>query len=224
MEDFLAKEETTNLEGKNRRVGKVSHLLSAAAEASRPVAMKILSWNVRRLGNPQTIRRLRHVLKLHNPQIVLFMKTKICKSRMERVRKSYGFLHGIDVNSNGSGGGLCLAWRGGNSIQLRSFSQRHIGVIIEKVEKGSKWRFTRYYGSPYSQDRDNAWNLLHHLGDFKELLWIVCGEFNEILYGFEKKWRFTSRRKKNESFSQGIGGLQSGGCKLYGQLVYVGTG
>lgn len=32
MDDFLANEETTDLEGRNRRVGEVIHLLSAAAK------------------------------------------------------------------------------------------------------------------------------------------------------------------------------------------------
>ncbi|KAA3486187.1 hypothetical protein EPI10_030130 [Gossypium australe] len=40
-------------------------------KASRPTAMKILSWNVRGLGNPQTIRRLRYTLKLHSPNSLL---------------------------------------------------------------------------------------------------------------------------------------------------------
>lgn len=41
--------------------------------------------------------------------------------------------------------------------------------------------------APYSQDRPDAWNFLRHLGIIRELPWMVCGDFNEILYGFEKK-------------------------------------
>lgn len=33
-------------------------------------------------------------------------------------------------------------------IMLRSFSKRHIDVSIEDKEKGAKWRFTSFYGSP----------------------------------------------------------------------------
>ncbi|XP_040960419.1 uncharacterized protein [Gossypium hirsutum] len=59
---------------------------------------------------------------------------------MERVRKSCGFLHGIDVSSNGSRGGLCLAWLEHKRIQLKSFSRRHIDVIIDEEDEGHKWR------------------------------------------------------------------------------------
>lgn len=80
------------------------------------------------------------------------METKI-SNQMERVRKSCGFLHGIDVSSDGSRGGLCLAWREHKRIQLKSFSRRHIDVIIDEEDEGYKRRFTGFYGSPYSHDR-----------------------------------------------------------------------
>ncbi|KAA3460834.1 BEACH domain-containing lvsC [Gossypium australe] len=102
--------------------------------ASRPVTMKILSWNIRGLGNPQAVRRLRHSLKLHNPQVVFFMETKINKFKMEKVRQSCGYQFGIDVESSGSRGGLSLAWRWDVDIVLQSFSHRHIDVIINEDE------------------------------------------------------------------------------------------
>ncbi|KAA3465212.1 reverse transcriptase [Gossypium australe] len=108
--------------------------------------MKILSWNVRGLWNPRIIRRLRHVLKLQNPQVVYLMETKICKSQIER---------------------------------------RHIDVIIEEVEEGN---------------RTESWNLLRRLGEFKEFSWMVCGDFNEILYGFEKKGGLPREEGRMEAF------------------------
>ncbi|MBA0701810.1 hypothetical protein Goari_024862, partial [Gossypium aridum] len=119
---------------------------------------------VRSRGTLEIIRRLRYMLKLYNPQVVFFMETKISSNQMERVRKSCGFLNGIDVSSDGSKGGLCLAWREYKKIQLKSFSRRHIDVIIDEEDEGHKWRFTGFYGSPYSQGRAEAWNLLRHLG------------------------------------------------------------
>ncbi|KAK5793506.1 hypothetical protein PVK06_034655 [Gossypium arboreum] len=134
--------------------------------------MKILSWNVRGLGNSQTVRRLRHTLKVHNPQIVFFMETKIDKSHMERVRRSCGFINSIDVEAMGSRGGLYLAWNGDTNVLLQSFSKRHIDVVIEEIDEGYKWRFTGFYGSPYQQDRDEAWNLLRQLRTDGDMPWM----------------------------------------------------
>ncbi|KAG8482089.1 hypothetical protein CXB51_027072 [Gossypium anomalum] len=156
-------------------------------EASRPVTMKILSWNVRGLGRPRTIRRLRHTLKVHNPQIVFFMETKLEKRKMEQVRRKCGFVYGLEVDSEGSRGGLCMAWRMDVSIQLRSFSKRHIDVEIEDADIRRKWRFTGFYGSPYAHDRNDSWEVLKCLGFDNGIQWLVCGDFNEIMYGSEKK-------------------------------------
>lgn len=111
--------------------------------------MKILSWNIRGLGSLCIIQKFRYVLKVYNPHIAFFMKTKISSRHMEKVRRSCGFFNGIDVGSDGSRGGLCLAWRDGKNVQLQSFSKRHIDVIIDEVEEGCKWRLTGFYGSPY---------------------------------------------------------------------------
>ncbi|KAA3488820.1 reverse transcriptase [Gossypium australe] len=157
--------------------------------------MKILSWNVRGLGNPRAVRRLRHSLKLHNPQVVFFMETKINKFKMEKVRQSCGYQFGIDVEYLGSRGGLSLAWR----IILQNFSHCHIDVIVNE-DGGKKWRLTGFYGSPYTNERDEAWNLLRRLRNQGEYPWLVYGDFNEILYSFEKKGGLPRDEKKMEEF------------------------
>ncbi|MBA0782715.1 hypothetical protein Gotri_000553 [Gossypium trilobum] len=101
---------------------------------------------------------------------------------------------------NGSRGGLCLAWRAGKNVQLQNFSKRHIDVIIDEAEEGCKWRFTGFYGSPYPQERAEAWNLLRHLGTAGELPWMVCGDVNEIMYSFEKKGGLPREEGRMEIF------------------------
>lgn len=50
---------------------------------------------------------------------------------MDRVGKSYGFVNGIKVSSEGTRGGLCLGWRNDIDVNLQSFSKSHINVIVE---------------------------------------------------------------------------------------------
>ncbi|MBA0752546.1 hypothetical protein Gogos_001373 [Gossypium gossypioides] len=96
------------------------------------------------IGSPRTVRRLRYMLKIYNPQMVFFMETKINSRQMEKIRGSYGFFNGIDVSSEG--------------------------------EEGYKWRFIGFYGSPYSQERNEAWNLLRNLGTIGDVPWIFTWE------------------------------------------------
>ncbi|KAA3480785.1 reverse transcriptase [Gossypium australe] len=129
------------------------------------------------------------------------METKTNKFKMEKVRQSCEYQSGIEVESIGSRGGLSLAWRGDASVVLQSFSHRHIDVIVEEAGE-KKWRLTGFYGSPYINEREVAWNLLRRLSNQGEYPWLVCEDFNEILYGSEKKGGLPRDEKKMEEFRQ----------------------
>lgn len=70
------------------------------------------SW----IGGPGVVRRLRHLLRLHKPQLFFLMETKIDNNKMEHIRRKLGYLNGIDVGVDGSKGRLCLAWK--DSLQV----------------------------------------------------------------------------------------------------------
>ncbi|MFQ6647702.1 hypothetical protein Gotur_021921 [Gossypium turneri] len=57
-----------------------------------------------------------------------------------------------------------------------------------------------FYGSPNSLDRDEAWNLLRQLQNHGEYPWLVCRDFNKILYGFEKKGGLPREERRMEAF------------------------
>lgn len=67
------------------------------------------------------------------------MKTKLNKVRMERVGRRCGLLNDIDVSTDGSRGGLYLAWKGDVTINLevilvRILTSRFWKVMWETVE------------------------------------------------------------------------------------------
>ncbi|GMI75964.1 hypothetical protein HRI_001265700 [Hibiscus trionum] len=71
--------------------------------------MSLISWNVRGLGKPRAVNRLRNSLRGIHPQFLFLMETKLSARRMERVRHKCGFRFGIDVAVVGSRGGA-LIW------------------------------------------------------------------------------------------------------------------
>ncbi|GMI95319.1 hypothetical protein HRI_003201200 [Hibiscus trionum] len=127
--------------------------------------MKLVSWNVRGLGKPRIVRRLRDSLRDVNPSVVFLIETKLQSVAMVRVRKKCGFSYGIEVGSRGRSGGLCLAWRGNCQVSLRSFSDRHIDFMISDDGEGRSWRCTGFYGASEEQNRNDSWNLLRQLND-----------------------------------------------------------
>ncbi|KAA3465795.1 Exo_endo_phos domain-containing protein [Gossypium australe] len=102
------------------------------------------------------------------------METKLNSDRMERVRKQCGFFNGIGVSANETRCGFGLAWNKNELVQLRSYPQNHINAKILMDDNGNVCF------------REEGWNLLQSLSRNQDLPWLVCGDFNEILYSFEK--------------------------------------
>lgn len=46
------------------------------------------------------------------------------------------------------------------------------------------------------------WSLLKNLGCLHDLLWLVCGDFNEIMYSFEKVGKIRRMRGEWKSFEE----------------------
>ncbi|KAA3454784.1 reverse transcriptase [Gossypium australe] len=119
---------------------------------------------------------------------------------MERVRRSSGFLNGVEVDPEGSKGGLCLAWKENVSISVQSYSRRHIDALVGDQNTDQKWRLTGFYGSPYAQERQESWQILKSLHCDDNQPWFVCGDFNKIMYGFEKQGGLPREEKRMEEF------------------------
>ncbi|KAA3474466.1 reverse transcriptase [Gossypium australe] len=123
--------------------------------------------------------------------MVFFMETKIDVKRMEEIRRMCGFVNGIDVGAEGSRGGLCLAWKEESMVSLKTFLKNHIDVLIEGSTVNGVWRFTGFYGSSYAR----RW-------DKNRYLWLVCGDFNEIMYSFEKIRGILRKERKMAAFCE----------------------
>ncbi|KAA3486448.1 reverse transcriptase [Gossypium australe] len=157
--------------------------------------MKILSWNVRGLGRPRTVSRLKNKLQAINPRILFLIETKLSAKKMEMVRLKCGYENGIDIGSIGSRGGLSLGWKRNSLTNLISFSSYHIDVEVNDTGCGDKWRLTGFYGNPDERGRSASWNLLRQLSNNNSLPWVVLGDFNEIAISFEKKGGRRSERQ-----------------------------
>ncbi|GMJ14117.1 hypothetical protein HRI_005080900 [Hibiscus trionum] len=92
--------------------------------------MKIVCWNVRGLGKLRAVRRLRSKIRVVHPQILFLMETKVSAVHMEKIRRKCGFIHGLDIDADGSRGGLSLWWSAEFMVTLCSYSSFHIDVNV----------------------------------------------------------------------------------------------
>ncbi|MBA0640165.1 hypothetical protein Goklo_023131 [Gossypium klotzschianum] len=80
------------------------------------------------------------------PAVAFCIEKKVQSIKIEKVQKSWGFVNGIDVSSNGTRGGLSLCWKHGCIISLHIFLRNHIDVMVEDDSDGNTWGFVGYYG------------------------------------------------------------------------------
>ena len=67
---------------------------------------------------------------------------------MERIRNQIGFANELFVSSCGRSGGLALIWTRETDLEIKSFSNHHIDIVVIEANSNYKWRITRFYGHP----------------------------------------------------------------------------
>lgn len=87
---------------------------------------------------------------------------------------------------DGKTGGLAMLWKREINLSLRWLGRMHIDATITE-EDGYKWRLTGIYGQLKTELKEETWWLLHTLHLQEKLPWVCMGDFNEILYSFEKQ-------------------------------------
>ncbi|CAM8940180.1 unnamed protein product [Rhodiola kirilowii] len=140
--------------------------------------MRIFSWNCWGLGRPRTVRALREAIKSQSPQIVCLMETKKRAAEVEGMKFRFDFSNCFDVNSCGHLGGLAILWAESVRLEIKSYSFWHINAV---VRDHSEFRLSLFYGEPLVSKRVESWNLLRRLRNLLSILWMVLGDFNEVL-------------------------------------------
>ncbi|XP_040998143.1 uncharacterized protein LOC121244182 [Juglans microcarpa x Juglans regia] len=147
--------------------------------------MKTLSWNLRGLGNPRSIRTFRDLITREVPDILFLQETRMKSQQLEFCKLKLGFRNCFGVDSVGRSGGLALLWKDEINVSIVNFSNNHVHAIVVN-DDGGKWLLTGVYGHPDSNLRCEVWSLLKALGRGVNSPWLVFGDFNEILTNFEK--------------------------------------
>lgn len=69
-----------------------------------------------------------------HPNFILVMKTKLDGRKLEVVKRRLGYEGRLTVNSLGRKGGLAKPWRKESTVEIVSYSQRHIAAWVEDAK------------------------------------------------------------------------------------------
>ena len=125
--------------------------------------MNILSWNLQGLGNPWTVRALKHFLKVQNPDIGFLMETRLKANEIDGLRLSFQNFNFFVVDSTGRSGGLILMWKKQINIYVSSFSSHHIDFSLLNEAGIELWRGCGIYVWPEAGNKFKTWDFLSNL-------------------------------------------------------------
>nr|POE53647.1 hypothetical protein CFP56_36811 [Quercus suber] len=95
--------------------------------------------------------------------IVFLMEMKSNKEWMNYVKDRCKIKHGLIVPSKGKSGGLALLWREGITVDVQTYSQSHVDVLVDGGADIEWWHLTGFYGNPDIAKRSESWAKLRHL-------------------------------------------------------------
>lgn len=148
--------------------------------------MKIISWNCQGLGNPLTIQELRALIALERPSIVFLMETKNKATKVESICKKLQFQNLFLENPMGIAGGLALMWNEEVTLTVQRSSKHFIHVQCIESARNLSMQITFIHASTHLGERIQLWQQLKTLKPHRSNPWICMGDFNEILYVWEK--------------------------------------
>jgi len=155
--------------------------------------MKLLSWSCWGLGNPCAVRALRQLIKVHCPDIVFLMETKLSE-----IDKNVPFKLCSDIlpnyllvncsrNKGKRYGGLAMIWK--DDVKLTIINQNHMSIdcYVSSYDFSSNWRAIGVYGYPYTSQKKLTCNFINSLSnDNHSDRWLIFGDFNLIVNNSEK--------------------------------------
>jgi hypothetical protein len=124
--------------------------------------------------------------------------------KLDWLRWKLGMPNMLVKDCEGQSGGLVLFWK--NEVNLRQVGlQSRYHIDTEIMEKdGFVWRFTGIYGEPKTEERDKTWQLMRTLKHQNDKPWLCVGDFNEILYAWEKEGGAPKPQRQMDKFKEAL--------------------
>ncbi|XP_028072274.1 uncharacterized protein LOC114274528 [Camellia sinensis] len=164
-------------------------------------SMDMLIWNCRGAGNARFRRNLWELVRLHKPDMIILMKTKVELNTMGMFFNNLGFTASTHVDPTGRSGGIWLLWNPSQTnVRVHDASSQMITTTISRQDY-LDWVLSAVYASSNIRMRDELWNDLTTLAQHTQKPWLVAGDFNDYS-SFEDKRSFSTSPSQNLSQSQ----------------------
>ncbi|XP_074351469.1 uncharacterized protein LOC141690581 [Apium graveolens] len=137
------------------------------------------------MGNPRAVRFLKELVQKHKPSLIFLSETLANKNKIEEICKGIHYAGCYVMEAQGQGGGLALLWKNTGGVEIKGSSNHYIDFEVECTQMG-RWRYTGFYGCPERSRRQESWDIIQSLAIRSNLSWCMLGDYNDMLYNYEK--------------------------------------
>ena len=154
------------------------------------MSLRLLSWNVRGLNNPQKREVCKNLLKEWRRDVVCLQETKLASINSALVRSLWGspFVDWAVLDAIQTSGGVLLLWdkRVVEKVDV-SVGLFSVSVLFRGVVDGFEWVCTGLYGPNADHYRAALWEELSRVRVRWNTAWFLFGDFNIIRYPCERR-------------------------------------
>lgn len=150
--------------------------------------MKIISWNIRGLGDRTKRRSIKELISKEKPDVVILQEVKresICALMISAIwgvrYKDWAFLPSI-----GKSEGILIIWDVRVMKALNCISGNFLLSLRMETSAGESWWLTGVYGPCKYMDRNDFWEELAALYGLCGDKWCIAGDFNTVRFSSEK--------------------------------------
>jgi hypothetical protein len=152
--------------------------------------LRLISWNVRGLNNPQKRELVKYWLRNWRCDVVCLQETKLAEIDLQLVRSLWGnsFVDWEMLPATGTAGGVLLLWDR-RVLEKLDFvvCQFSVSCLWKTLADGLDWVGTGLYGPTADGLWHGLWDELRSVRQKWGLPWCVFGDFNVVRFPSERK-------------------------------------
>lgn len=148
---------------------------------------KVLAWNCRGTGSPDTLRAIVRMIRDHKPDILFLMETRVSSTRVRYLLKNSSFTNLAAIEARGFSGGLWVFWNETTTpLRVLSYTAQAMNVGILK-DGQVDLVLTLVYASPTFSIRQQFHQYIETISPIIHVPWLIIGDFNQVTCQEDKR-------------------------------------
>ncbi|XP_061999129.1 uncharacterized protein LOC133716433 [Rosa rugosa] len=141
----------------------------------------IIFWNARGAGSDKFSSAIQDLVKMHKVDVLIICEPRVQFAKAKKLLLNLGFSDFEIMESEGFSGGIWMLWNKVR-VDIDVIDSTFQSITVKVCGVGNQhWLLSGIYASPCNTSRSTLWPYLDNLRRQHALLWVLLGDFNELL-------------------------------------------